>query len=778
MKPTKIAAAKVSTKRPRVAVPIQPAPDQAAENPEADDEPEQAPAPKRKGSVVEEGPESNDDSTVADPDKPKVDEDELKKEARERFARCETEGQDNRDRYKEALDFMAGDQWDSQLKQSRIARRLPCLTFDRLSTHINLVVNAQRQNKPAIKVRPVDSTGDVKIAEIYDGIIRHIEAVSNANIAYETAGLTQTLGGVGYWRILTQFKDETAFEQDIVIQRVTNPLSIFMDPDAKEQDASDAHFCFVVTDWDRKRFEQRYGEDAESASWQGEDPQGWWSKDTVRLAEYFRVIHRVETLLLFDDGTSAFESDYEESVEKGGDAREIVKQRKGRRRVVEWFLLGGDTILDSRIWPGRWIPIVRIVGNEVEKDGKLMYTGLTHRLMDPQRALNYWTSKVTEAVASVANAPYIGVRGQFAGVEGQWKNANTTNPAYLEYNHVDVNGEPAGRPTRESPPQVPSGATEIVNMMEEDMRWISGQQQANFGAPSNEQSGRAILARQQQGDTATYHYVDNEARGITHTGRIIVDMVPRVMDTRQIIRALGEDGTSKMVVHDPDQQQAVSEELDDQEEVHRIFNLGVGRYDVETTVGPNFATRRQESVDALQALFQANPDLWHVVGDIYLRNQDWPGAQDMADRVAKTINPALKSDPDNPQGPQAQMAQMHQAMAQLQQQGQQSQAKLQFAQENADKADQEIAGLKADLLRAQTDIQAKTASAQASADASKYADDTKWKIAVLNARKDEADAAVTALGANVVEIQQVLAALSHYVGATAPAATSEPETMQ
>ena len=695
-----------------------------------------------------------------DANKPQVDERELLDEARERFEQAESDSKDNRNRFIQAIHFLAGEQWDPALKRMREQSQRPCLVMDRLTTHVNLVVNAQRQNKPAVKVHPVDNTGDVKVADIYDGVIRHIEAVSNADTAYETAGFTQAAAGQGYWRVLTQFKDETAFEQEIVISRITNPLSVYFDPDAREMDGSDAHWVFIVDSMNRKRFELKYPKNVQD--WDSTDPKGWYSAETVRIAEYFRVIHRKETLFLLADGTAQFESDYNNAPEKP----QIVKRRSGMRRVVEWFKLGGDSIVDSRTWPGRWIPVVRVVGNEIDVEGDLQYTGIVHRAMDAQRAYNYWVSTVTETVAVQPKSPYVGVKGSFSGVEAQWKTANTANPAYLEYNATDVNGNPAPRPERQPPPTVPTGATQLVQMMADDMRWITGQQEANFGAPSNEQSGRAIIARAQQGDTATYHYVDNLARGIRHTGRIIVDMVPRVLDVKQILRTLGEDGSSDYAQHDPDQEDAIQEQKLENGEIGRIYNLGVGRYDVEVSVGPNFTTRRLEGVDAMQALLQADPQLWQVIGDIYLRNQDWPGAQDMADRIAKTIDPKLKTDPNQPEGDQ--QAQMQGALQQAQQMMQGQQAHLQHAQQLADQADQEIAQLKAEIQKRDFDLQAKTADAQIKADADRYKTDATVKIAEIQARKDLEVQSIETYGDQITEMQGVIAALARFVGATEP----------
>lgn len=689
-------------------------------------------------------------------------------EAHERFEACEKASADNRQDYREAMAFVSGEQWDEKLKKAREGQGRPCLVLDRLTTHINQIVNDQRQNKPQIKVHPVDDNGDVETAKIFDGVIRHIERVSNATTAYETAGWTQVGGGIGYWRLLTDYTDDGSFEQEISIQRVTNPLSIYVDPESKEQDGSDAEFMFVVDDVPAKTFDRLYPK-ADRDSWPGKaDMRGWYSEESVRVAEYWRVCFEDVTLVQLEDGTVTTEDKATGTV---------VATRKGKQRKVEWFKIGGKSILDKREWPGRYIPIVRIVGNEIDRDGRLTYSGLTQRMMDAQRAYNYWNSVVTETVALQPKAPYIGAKGQFKGVEGRWANANNSNPAYLEYEPVELNGNVLPPPNRVPPPVVPTGALNAVQLAAEDMQWISGQHAAQLGAPSAESSGRAIMAKERQGQTATYHYVDNLARGIRHTGRILVDLIPKVYDTARVVRVLGEDGESQPAQIDPAMPGSFAK-ISTNDGIQKIYNLGVGRYDVAVAVGPSYLSKRQESVDAMTQLLQAAPNLWQVVGDLYVRNQDWPGSQEMADRLKKMVPPQLAAGEDDEGGEKAMLAQMQGALQQAQVMAQQQAAQLQGAQQLAQEADQEIEQLKGELLKLQSDIATKTQDsaikAQADmyrADADKYKADAEVRIAELEAGKvalehqaQTAQTDLSGLQSGVQALQQAIASLSEARG--------------
>ena len=441
--------------------------------------------------------------------------------------------------------------------------------------------------------------------------------------------------------MLTKYVDEQAFDQDIVLQRILDPTSVTFDDQAKEQDASDGKFGFIETSLPMDDFKEDYPQ-ADVGSWAPADAQGWWTQDSVRLAEYYRVVNKPTTIYLLQDG-SVMDAEALAQANAGPVAVPAVPvdSRPGVKREVQWFKLGGNSVLDSRVWPGKWIPLVRVVGNEMMVDGKIIYTGLTHRAMDPQRMYNYQTSVVVEILSLQKSAPYIGAKGQFKGVEAKWKNANVTNPAYLEYEPVELNGNMVGAPQRQTAPQVPTGNVQAIELAANDLQWVTGQHAANFGAASNETSGKAILARQREGDGATYHYLDNLSRSILHTGRILVDLVPKIYDTKRVLRVIGEDGTSSLVQQDPQQQQSMVKAQDAAGKVQKIYNLNVGRYDVAVAVGPSFGTKRMESVDAMSTLFQGNPQLWQIVGDLFLRNQDWPGAQEMADRLKKMLPPNL-----------------------------------------------------------------------------------------------------------------------------------------
>jgi hypothetical protein len=323
-------------------------------------------------------------------------------------------------------------------------------------------------------------------------------------------------------------------------------------------------------------------------------------------------------------------------------------------------------VLDEREWPGKYIPVVRVVGNEFEVDGRLFVSGLVRNAKDAQRMYNYWTSQEAEMLALAPKAPFIGYGGQFEGYEMQWKTANTTNWPYLEVNPdvTDGAGNVLPLPQRAQPPMAQTGLIQAKMGAAEDIKSTTGQYNASLGQQGNERSGKAIMARVQEGDTGTYHYVDNLGRAIRHVTRQLVDLIPKIYDTERIARIIGVDGEVGMAKINPQQPEPVKDIVDQAGNViEKIYNPTVGTYDVVITTGPSYLTKRQEAVEAMANILQTSPQLWQVAGDLFIKNMDWPGAQEMAARFKKIIDPKVLAEDDKP--PELQAAeQMIEALTQ------------------------------------------------------------------------------------------------------------------
>lgn len=583
------------------------------------------------------------------------------------------------------LRFFAGSpdnhwQWPADVLATRGAvqgqtiNARPCLTINKLPQHVRQVTNDQRQNRPSGKVIPADDKADPEVAEIYDGIVRHIEYMSDADVAYDTACENQVAFGEGYIRILTEYCDDKTFDQDIKIGRVRNSFSVYMDPTIQDPCGSDAKWCFITEDILKEDYERMFPDAMPVSSLQNagigdQSISQWVNENTVRIAEYFYVDYEKKTLNLYPDNMTAYKGSSEaKQIEAMG--FQPIRQREVDVKKIKWCKINGFEVLEKQEWPGQWIPVVRVIGNEFEIDGRIYVSGLVRNAKDAQRMYNFWVSQEAEMLALAPKAPFIGYGGQFEGYEQQWKTANTQNWPYLEVNPdvTDGNGAVLPLPQRAAPPLPQTGLIQAKMGASDDIKATTGQYDSSLGQTSNERSGKAILARERQTDTGTYHFVDNLARAIRYVTRQIVDLIPKIYDTERVARIVGLDGEVDRVKINPNQPMPVNKIVDENGVViEKIYNPSVGRYDVCVTTGPSYMTKRQEALDAMAQLLQANPNLWAVAGDLFVKNMDWPGAEEMAERFAKTIDPALMSDDDKPPALQAAEQQMQAMQAEMQQ---------------------------------------------------------------------------------------------------------------
>jgi hypothetical protein len=535
--------------------------------------------------------------------------------------------------------------------QGQTINARPTLTINKLPQHVHQVTNDMRQNRPGAKVIPVDDNADVEVADVFNGMIRHIEYISDADVAYDTACENQVAYGEGYIRILTEYCDPNTFDQDIKIGRVRNSFSVYMDPLIQDPTGADAKWCFITEDVTKAEYERMYPNAAPISTLQSlgvgdQSISNWLNEDTVRIADYYYIDYDKRTLHLYPGNQTAF-ADTPEDKQLKAIFGKPVNKRIVQDPKVKYCKINGYEILEEADWAGKWIPIIRIVGNEFEVDGRLYVSGLVRNAKDAQRMYNYWVSQEAEMLALAPKAPFIGYGGQFEGYEEKWKTANTNNWPYLEVNPdvTDGAGNMLPLPQRAQPPMASSGLLQAKSGAAEDIKSTTGQYNASLGMGSNERSGKAILARQKEGDVGTYHYGDNLARGVRHIARQLVDLIPKIYDTQRIARVIGEDGETKMAKINPEQQEPVKEIVDERGIViEKIYNPGVGKYDVVATTGPGYATKRQEALEAMAQLLQGNPDLWKVAGDLFVKNMDWPGAQEMSKRFRKTIDPSILAD--------------------------------------------------------------------------------------------------------------------------------------
>lgn len=626
--------------------------------------------------------------------------DDLIKEARKRFEYAAGAEQDNRASALEDLRFCNGEQWPENIKNQRAEEGRPCLTINRLPQFVKHVINSQRQNRPAIKVKPVDDKSDPALAKVYEGLIRNIEQQSKADMAYDTALEFGVKGGFGYFRIITEYSSDDVFEQDIRIKRIANPFTVYLDPDHQDPDASDMGWCFVTEMMDKDVFESRYpdADTSEFDSGLGDD-KAWFTEDKVRVAEYWRKVPTKKLIGLLPDGTVT-------EVDKLPVDIQPIKTREVSCDKIEWYLITGKEVLETREWAGKYIPIIPVFGDETNIEGKKIYSGLVRWAKDPQRMYNYWRTQATELVALAPKAPFLATPEQIEGFEDIWKTANTKTHAYLPYNNT---GAPL--PQRQPFANSPIGAVNEALAASDDIKATTGIHNPSLGMESNETSGKAIIARQRQGDNATFNYIDNLSRAINHAGRILVDLIPKIYDTPRIVRLMNDDREEiieiNKVVAGPDGSEV------------RVNDLSVGKYDVVVSVGPAYATRRQEAAESMLQFIQASPNAAPLIADIIAKNMDWPGAEEIAERLQKALPPHIAGQGPPPeimeqlQGQEAELQKEKERLAQEAEQHQLMQQQIQEKLNSVIERERGLEDIKREIATAANELDAERKIMQA-----------------------------------------------------------------
>lgn len=619
---------------------------------------------------------------------------DLLKQAKEDFAKCEEAEQENRQLWLDDIKFARlGEQWPDETKRKREAEGRPCLTINKLPSFIRQVTNDARQNRPSIKCHPVDDDASEEVSEILNGLIRNIEYSSNADVAYDTALDHAVTGGFGYFRISTDYASDDTFEQDILIERVVNPLNIYGDPYSTSADSSDWNVAFVTELLPKAEFERKYPKAATQGFEADDHNDQWFTDDRVRIAEYW-VREEVPAMVF---KLSSGEVVSEESYAKMQDLLEVMQvtvedRRQAMSHKVTQYIITGAEVLETNAWAGKYIPLIPVYGDELNVEGKRHFISLIRFAKDAQQMFNYWRTSATELVALAPKAPFIGPKGAFNTDAAKWASANTTSHAYIEYDGQTP-------PQRQGFAGVPAGALQEAMNAADDMKSIMGIFDASLGAKSNETSGRAIMARQREGDVSTFNFVDNLSRAIRHAGRVIVDLIPAVYDQARIVRIIHEDGKNESVkinqehqAEAPDQEQGggmqgMAEQTEQQEfnqGVIKLYDVTVGRYDVTCEAGPNYTTKREEASNQMLQFVQSFPQSAPLIGDLIAKNLDWPGADDISDRLKAMLPPQVQGRDPMVQQLQQQMQHMdgqaRQALGQLRQQLQQAQQEAQSKQ--------------------------------------------------------------------------------------------------
>ena len=591
----------------------------------------------------------------------------------------------NRSEALEDLKFAAGDQWPVEIQNSRVLEARPCLTVNKVDAYCRQLTNQMRQQRPRIKVHGMNNESDAKMAEIIQGICRHIEVQSDADQAYDKAGDFAVRMGWGYWRVTTDYVKDDSFDQDIFIKAIDNPFTVYFDPNSVAPDGSDAEKVLITTVISKDNFKKMYPnaelQQGFTMRGTGDSNPEWVMKEDIRLAEYFYVDRTPIKIHLLSDGSSVKSKDLPPQDVLDAAGITIVESRDSHEKKIKWCKLTSMEVLEEGEWAGKYIPIVPVFGQETVVENKKKKFGIVRMAKDPQRMYNFWQTSLTESVALAPKAKWLLAEGQDEGHENEWAMANIKSMPVLRYKQKDIDGQPAPPPQRLQPEPPPAGIMAAAQAMTTDLMQVVGIFDP-AQLPQGNISGKALQGQQQQVDLTNFHYYDNLTRSIRQTGRIILDLIPHIYDRERVMRIIGDDGKPEILT--------INQYGQDEEGINKILNdVTVGDFDIVMDTGPGYNSKRQEAVESMMALFAADPALIQQAGDLLVRNMDFPGADTIADRLAVN-NPLAKVDDKSKVPPRIQM-QLQQSQAQMQQMQQEIQSLQAFIKQRSD-----IEGVKQD----------------------------------------------------------------------------------
>lgn len=607
------------------------------------------------------------------------------------------------------LEFSIGNQWPLNIKTQRERKNKPCLVMDQIQQSIRLVCNGYRQQRPSMNVNPIGDGADIDTAEILQGTVRHVEVISDSEIAYDWAHECVVRTGFGSWRMLNEYANDDSDDQEIFLKPIRNQFTVYWQPGVPHHEAK---WAFIVADETHEEYKDEYSDSSLSQTnftSTGDAPPEWVTKDTVRVAEYFEI-----------------------KEEKG-------KGKRAKKKVI-WRKINAFEILDGGIegkpLPGTTIPIFTAVGDDIDVNGKRYLAGLVRNAKSPQRMYNYFCSMATQTMALAPVSPVMVVEGQLSGFEKLWEAANTGDVAVLTYKQMDVQGKPCPPPVHfQSEPPI-EGTAMMIRQASMDLKAATGLYDPSLGQRRGDESGKAIERLQSQGDVATLNYSDNMAREMRRCGRVMLEWIRELYEVPRIQRIINPDGSVKQVViHNGPEQQAEAQALAEKDaeadptKIKKIYDIGVGRYDVAISIGPSYQSKRQEAVATQMDIIKSDPQVLPIMGDILFSNMDIPGAQEISKRLKKMLPPQLQDMDD----PDSQIQQLKAQHGQLTQEVQALTGHLQQAQQEiATKQVEQQGKFQIEQMKEQFAFEAK----KLDADTKKYIANVQTKAQILSERED------------------------------------------
>ncbi len=540
-------------------------------------------------------------------------------------------------------DFLFGEgegHWNTDYVTSK-SQESPELTINLTDALVGRVVNNIKEQRPRGKAHPVGDGADVDRAKVINGIGRHVEYRSQASVAYDTAADCAVRAGWGYARLVVEYVSSDSFKKDLRILMIDNIFSVYDDPAAVMPTGCDRNWLLIAITIPRTEYRRRYPK-MDNISWSGAGDErhlDWEDKEQIRLAEYFRIREKTDTLyrLRSKEGReyNKFKSDLKDFTNPGGD---IIDERESYKREVQWFQLNGTRVVEREILPGTMIPVFRCAGNARNIDGRVRRRGMIRAMKDPQRMVDYGETAKILRLGLSTKAKYIAAEGQLDG-HPEWTESNVVPIPTLTYKPVTVmteQGEVLLPPPQPIPPaEVEAGFTEFVQGMRSNLLAVSGMPNEPGQDMSGQVvSGKALQRRDKLSDQSHIQYYDNQTLMIADIWRAMLEYIPVTYhEPGRVQRIIGDDGKPTM------------ETLNLIGPEGTKNDVTTGDYDVMMDTGPGYDTKREEGAENLIQLLSI-PPLAEIISktapDLVFRSIDHPYMEEIADRLSAQTPEGLK----------------------------------------------------------------------------------------------------------------------------------------
>lgn len=597
-------------------------------------------------------PETDAGSPVSPPDQT---DDDILAEARQRRQMCVSADGLSFEAALDDLNFLIGgeNQWDPRAVEARKRDVRPIITVNSLPTYVRQVTNDLELNTPSINVHPVGDGVDKEDARIRQGMIRHIEYDSNADVAYATAMSSAAKIGFGYFRIMPTWENESSFNQKLVFMRIRNALSVRIDPLSIQPDGSDMKFAFVECLMSKEEFKREYPDaesDSPSSSEDGQAYAGWFSDQTVLVAEYYRIEFTRATVCLLSDGRSGYKDELPIDTHAM-----IVREREGVKRKVMWFKLSGCNVLEKTEIKCKWIPVFPVYGDELDVQGQVIRSGIVRNAKGPAQSYNVMMTGATEEVALRTKNPYVGAEGQFEGHEDEWEQANNRAFPYLEYKPTALDGKLTPPPQRQPMADIPAGFLSMAMHAADNVKLTTGIFNGTFagrlGQRGTATSGVQEREQNRQTDISSSHFAKAISLAVRHAGRCIDCMIPHYYDSERVAIIMREDGTLE---HATINKTLPTPQTDPKTgAIKSVLNdMTCGEFSVTARAGPSYNTMRQENTEFFTNAMQAakDPATASIAAYAAMDNSDAPGAKKVTKMLAAMLPPPAKAVHDEETG--------------------------------------------------------------------------------------------------------------------------------